>query len=240
MMNDAVRVFFDETPLKQKINEVAIRYFNAWKRQALIEFPQHDFTVDDHVIIATMQNSFIEGLATLNKEVYTEKKNRLPGFGVGFIEGFVRSNLNSLWLTEFIIKKSQHYRDFLILNALSSLLRMDQTTVKKLFQLYGSLDNRIDALSRLTSFTSPTVHFNFTNSFDSLKCYDNQLQDFQEVATKYLDDLIQAVYCSHFESTWDQHDFAPDLDFFFTFGEIKSLILHYEESHGQNYEPVRD
>lgn len=113
--------------------------FRYWTSEAKIIYPNHNFDIQDESdLITEFENTVKSACKALNKEKNKEKR-LIIGFDSGFVDGFIRSSLDTHWYFEFIYKKSDAYKEFLAIKAVKLYLEVNTKALNGIQKLYEHL-----------------------------------------------------------------------------------------------------
>lgn len=123
--------------VEEKIPLAAFGLFRYWLQQ--IDFANELVIKSEQLLIEDLRKAIQKALLSLKEEDLTFK---IWGWEVGFIIGFVKGNLHSHWYQEYVIKRSNTYKQFLGLRAIENYLEFDEVTKLKVNNLYDHLLNK--------------------------------------------------------------------------------------------------
>lgn len=122
--------------LEAKIQNKSFQMFRDWTDSAKTHYPDYDFTiVDETILVNDLSSSIQSAVNTLKKEDKASKRE-IPGFDIGFMWGFIQSNLNAHWVHEYIRKRSNDYKMLMTLKALQLYLDIDELSLIKIDEIY--------------------------------------------------------------------------------------------------------
>lgn len=125
--------------LQDKIQKAAFQMFRDWTMNAKLKLPELDFTIiDETILVNDLINSIKSGVNSLKKEE-RESKREMQGFDIGFICGFIYSNLNEHWIHEYIRKRSDEYKMLLTLKAIQLYLVFEDVALFKIDEIYKKM-----------------------------------------------------------------------------------------------------
>lgn len=132
----------DLTDVEYKLDKVAYKLFKIWVKNASSKYPDLDFTIkDESVLVIDLNNSIEFALKTLFNEEH--KKNReKKGFDIGFVLGFVKSNLNAHWFEVYITRRSEEYKQIIVLNSIKKYLNSNEIAKIHILDFYKELINQ--------------------------------------------------------------------------------------------------
>lgn len=206
--------------LKKKINKTVFQMFRDWTKNAKSKYPEIDFTIiDETILINDLTQSIKSAVKSLKKE---EKKSKreMPEYDIGFIWGFICTNLNQHWVHEYIRKRSNDYKMLMTLKALQLYLDIEDITLIKIDELYRKMVEK-DVNFENIYFKPDVKQF---KDFDSdLKInLDNNRQNNISIS---LDNLIteKIVQIINEKDTL----FLPETEKYFSKDDVKLLILEF-------------
>ena len=107
-------IYIDLKCIKEDLSTIAFNLFKKWTKNATKKYPNNDFTiVDEGVLVNDLIDTIRSALISLAQS--DKSKKSIPGWSVGFVIGFISSNLNTCWVHEYIVKSSEKYKRLLIL-----------------------------------------------------------------------------------------------------------------------------
>ena len=125
------------SPILFKIRTIAVNVFSSWKSDAKVYGNASDETFND-VNEDTIVQDFTECLSLAISAIKNEDEEdrKINGWSYGFICGFIKSNLNITWTSDYIIKKTEEYRDMMMLNATSKFFEVNPQSIKNVHAIY--------------------------------------------------------------------------------------------------------
>ena len=126
----------DITSINRKI---AFNLFREWTKNASTDHPNSDFTIIDETnLINDFRNALQSSIKNLVKEEKADRRKTL-GYDFGFIIGFIQGNLNKHWYNEYVLKRTDLYKGFVINKAICEYLKFDNITGIRINALYENL-----------------------------------------------------------------------------------------------------
>lgn len=122
--------------LQDKIKYISFQMFRDWSANAQIQFPDYDFTIIDETILVNNLSDSIKAAVNALREKEESLERMISGFDVGFVQGFIQSNLNGHWYHEYIRKRSNDYKTLMTLKALISYLDIEDVALIKINEIY--------------------------------------------------------------------------------------------------------
>lgn len=131
----------NDTDYKESLAIKAFQMFRDWTKNAQSHYPNLDFTiVDESVLVKDLTDTIRSAKASLTKEE-KEAKRAIPGYDIGFMLGFIQSNLHVHWVNEYVLKQSQEYKTFIALKAIQNFLRLNELACIRIQKIYEYLMN---------------------------------------------------------------------------------------------------
>lgn len=125
--------------IKNKIQKAAFQMFRDWTKNAKIKYTTLDFTIiDEGILVKDLTNSIKSAVNSLKKEEKEVKRNR-HGYDIGFMLGFINSNLNGHWVHEYIRKRNDDYKALMVLKALQLYLDIEDIALIKIDEIYKKI-----------------------------------------------------------------------------------------------------
>lgn len=125
--------------IRNKIQKVAFQMFRDWTKNAKLKHSKLDFTIiDETILVNDLTNCIISAVKTLKKEEKQEKRE-IPGYDIGFIWGFIYTNLNGRWFHEYIRKRNDDYKMLMTLKALQLYLDIEDIALIKIDEIYRKM-----------------------------------------------------------------------------------------------------
>jgi hypothetical protein len=199
-----------------KINKVSSEIFSEWwnLNQKKHQLP-HPFEVDSKKLATDIQRSFAKALESL-----LEKTMHDEAFSIGYIEGFVSSNINVGWCYEYICSNNEAYKKIFFLKALVEHLKFDALLSQKLIKCYHYMTTQKTGIID-TIKSEKIVNL---NDF-KLNKEKNQNKNLQIEMNSYFESLMLEKHHTIFDEIYSKME-PPKINDFFTNQEIKQLIEH--------------
>lgn len=122
-----------------KIQNISFQMFRDWTANAKIQYPDYDFTIIDETILVNDLTDCIHSAVNSLRDEERASKRKIPGFDIGFIWGFIHSNLNGHWVHEYIRKRSNDYKMLMTLKALQLYLDIEDISLMKIDEFYKKM-----------------------------------------------------------------------------------------------------
>ena len=91
--------------------KIAFDLFRIWTKNAIVDYPDNDFTIIDETnLVNDLTNALNSSVRKLVKKEKIENR-KILGYDFGFVIGFIQGYLNKHWFNEYIIKRTDLYRD---------------------------------------------------------------------------------------------------------------------------------
>jgi hypothetical protein len=148
--------------MQKLIQRTAFAMFRDWSKKASLYFPEMDFTIiDETELVNALQNSINSAVRSLFAPEHNEDR-KIQGWPVGFIYGFIQSNLGGIWYHEYVVKQTETYRNFIAIKAILEYLKVDTDLGIRFDSLYKELfkDANLDNLE-----LSPKIDVDFLSRF---------------------------------------------------------------------------
>ncbi|MFH1005643.1 MAG: hypothetical protein V1781_09180 [Bacteroidota bacterium] len=124
--------------IKLKIKNISFQMFRDWTKNAIKKYPDYDFTIiDESILLNDLIQTIKSAVKSLKEEEVLNRKKQ--DYDVGFIRGFIHGNLNLHWYHEYIRKRSQDYKDLMILKAIQLYFDMEEISTIKIENLYKKI-----------------------------------------------------------------------------------------------------
>ena len=122
--------------LQIKIQNKSFQMFRDWTANAKMQYPDYDFTIINETNLVNDLSSCLQSSVNALKKEEKASKREIPGYDIGFVWGFIQSNLNGRWVHEYIRKRSNDYKMFMTLKALQIYLDIDDIALIKTDEIY--------------------------------------------------------------------------------------------------------
>lgn len=204
------------SPLMFKMKSIAQQFFSLWKEGVAKKYSNFLFQADLEIMAEDMLASFAKGLCCLFKEK-NKKSRRIPGWSIGYIFGFVSSDLCTHWCHRYIYSETDEYKRLMFIKAVILYLDFDHVICKKLENLYKYLVHiRTDIAEKKDTQQEKIVfleHFKLKNNHEK----------FQKLIISYLESVLIEKHHIIFDEILEKCEY-PELELFFTQEEIANLI----------------
>ncbi|MCE3230208.1 MAG: hypothetical protein K0R76_472 [Alphaproteobacteria bacterium] len=217
--------FIEKSPLVFKIKKVAPEIFAIWKKHMQKQHPAYQCNADPNTLVQDIKDSFNSALESLFKDSRKDKRNT-PGWAIGFILGFVPSNLATHWLYEYIYNQTEEYKELMALKATILYLDFDQTTISKIEKIHKYLiDNKAYIHKDCESVDKNVISI---NKFMKNKEKQHANKNFSNLLIKYLEKIMLEKH-EHIFNKISENNYFPKIDQFFSDNEISDLIKNFQE-----------
>lgn len=206
--------------LKNKIQNTAFQMFRDWTRNAQEVYTELDFTIiDETILVNDLMNSIQSAVKSLKAE---DKNNRreMLGYDIGFVQGFIYSNLNEHWVHEYIRKRSDDYKMLITLKSLQLYLDIDEILLIKIDEIYKQMfiqDVNFDNI-----YFKPDkknfIDFNSNLDIDVNINRDNNISI--SLQNLIIEKIIKII-------NKDEGYFLPEVKNYFTEKDITTFILEF-------------
>ncbi len=212
--------------MENKTKKIAFDLFRMWIKNAIIDYPSDDFTIIDETnLIDDLKDTLNSAVRSLLKEEKTEKR-KITGYDFGFIVGFIQGNLNKHWFNEYIIKRTDLYKGFIINKAIIEYLKFDNLTGIRVNTIY---ENLLKEELNLNTFDFSISELEIKKyDIDKVKSINDYVNDNNSVIT-YLDNRIKEQVVEIVEIK--EPDYLPKIDHIIKNEYIIELIKNYENKN---------
>lgn len=131
--------------IKNVLQEIAFEMFRDFTKSVNEKHPEIKTSIINETKIVNDLISTIKAAKKKLKEKYQDKLE-IERFQVGFMLGFIRSNLNTKWVYEYVIKQSNEYKEFLVIKALQIFFKdniLDRIKVDEIYKNLLASDNNL-------------------------------------------------------------------------------------------------
>ena len=140
---------------KEILAQKAYNMFRDWAINVKIKYPELNLMISDETLLVNNLTTSIKKAreSLLKKENLV--KMELPGYDIGFMLGFIGSNLNTRWHYEYIIKQSKDYKEFIAIKAIKLYLEFASLANIRITNLYKHLlamDSNIEDINPFISY----------------------------------------------------------------------------------------
>ena len=120
----------------QIIQHAAFEMFRDWTKIASAMYPNRDFSIiDETELVEDTKETIAAALKSLFSSKYNEERED-PNWCIGFIRGFIQSNLGSKWFHNYYQKQTDNYRNMIAIKSIQEYLRVDIDLNWKLDAIY--------------------------------------------------------------------------------------------------------
>ena len=204
-----------QTEMKNEIQEIAFEMFRDFTKSVIDKHPEINICISDETKIVNDLKSTIELAQRILKEEY-KTELEIEKFHFEFMLGFVRSNLNTKWVYEYVIKQSNEYKEFLVIKALQIFFKdnlLDRIRLdEKYKELLASDNNLIDFEAKISKIEIGN------NELDELSQPTNESQLLQT-----LENYVNR-YISVYMTKEDNQKYVWPLVKYFNTKGIKQLV----------------
>ena len=205
---------------------IAFDLFRIWTKKAIVDYPNNDFTIIDETnLVNDLKNTLSSAVKSLVKEEKTEQRKVL-GYDFGFIIGFIQGNLNKHWFNEYMIKRTDLYKGFIINKAIIEYLKSDNLTGIRVKSIYENLLKEELNLNTY-DFSISEQEIN-KYEIDKVKSKNNYDNDSNSVII-YLENRIKEQIVDIVEI--NEPDYLSKIDYLFKNEYITELIKNYENKN---------
>ena len=155
--------------IKNELQKISFEIFRDFVKSVIEKHPELKINISDESKIFNDLVSTIKVAQKRLKEKY-HNDSEIEEVQVAFMLGFIRSNLNTKWVYQYIIQQSNEYKEFLVIKALHIFFE-------------GNLLNQIHV---------ENIYKNLLLSGNNLLDIDNSLIKI-EIGNKELDELNQPI-----------------------------------------------
>jgi len=208
--------------IEAKIEKVAFDLFRCWVKKIAISHPDLDFTIKDESRLSKdLKNTIEKSLHSLyeNEGQRLSKTNIFQrNWNTGFIFGFIQSNLNGLWFHEYVIKRSDEYKQIIVLSALQKYIQYDETAKFRILHIYREL---LEEDINIRDYDDMVRNFEFDITDLSISSTNAEQDDSENISTCIEKIRIAMI----FRLVSQQNELlVPRIDGFFTVNQIEKLI----------------
>jgi hypothetical protein len=206
--------------------KIAFDLFRIWTKQAIIDYPNNDFTIIDETnLVYDLKNTLSSAVRCLVKEEKAEQR-KILGYDFGFIIGFIQGNLNKHWFNEYIIKRTDLYKGFVINKAIIEYLKFDNLTRIRVKSIYENiLEEELNLNIYDFSISENEIQ---KYEIDKIKSNNDYINDSNSVII-YLENRIKEQIVEIVEIS--EPDYLSKIDYLFTNEYITELIMSYENKN---------
>ncbi len=183
--NEKVEDLFFDTPLIFKIKNAARDFFDSWRQNAKLNYPDHEFFADDIEIEANMKQSFYDGVSSLFREE-NQYKRIIPGWSIGYVLGYVQSNLDTRWCHEYIFTKTEEFKELLLLKAIRNYFELELSSIEKVFMIFSYFRDQIECTDDVIYKSENVIFLKEYDKFNNI-----EIDEFKTFTLKYLVSIHQ-------------------------------------------------
>ena len=198
------------------LSEKAFNMFRDWVKNASEKYPGYVFNVlDESLLVSDLTNTIKTAINCLKK---SENINRsIEGYEIGYMLGFIQSNLNVNWGLEYILKQSEIFKNFMALKAISSYLESEPLALIQINEIYKHL------VLEDSNIFGPNINI----EKQLFGAYKTNLLFKNETANTQI--ALGNVIKSHLTQFLAEKtgDFLPETENYFTTAEIEKLLTTF-------------
>ena len=208
--------------MKKIVRKIAFELFREWTKKALAKYSHNDFTIiDETCLIEDMEESLNNAISSLLKKERAEERTT-PGYDYGFVLGFIQGNLNSYWYNEYIVRRTDVYKGYVINKAFFEYLKFNDIERVRITALYEWL---LKKGLNLESIDVGIDKKQFTKyGLDDIEPGDISA-DSNNAVLVYLENRINEQIIEIVEMS--DSNFLPDLENYFSEAMIMQMIDEY-------------
>jgi hypothetical protein len=205
---------------KKLIQAKAFELFREWRKRVVAEKPELDFTIKDETVLV---EDLYESIRSARKALIEEEKRQkrvIKGYDIGFMYGFISSNLGTGWEWEYIIKQSKEYKEVIAYKAIKAFFGINEIAQIEVSDLYRQLlleDLNIDNLDTLV----------IAQKIENPKINDIIASNTQPYTNEILQALDNKIteFINHYLKRKTKY-FLHDIENHFSHTEIEYIIEH--------------
>lgn len=134
-------------PIQDKIDKIALTLFKKWRENASKKYGNYNFEIiDEKVIIKNFEEDFKKAILNmLTNDSFLRGTYSYKSY-VEHIWGYIQGALNTIWVHEYIAKRTDDYKKFSAIKAIKDYLKLDKVKkyqLNKLYRAYLVLDSNI-------------------------------------------------------------------------------------------------
>lgn len=205
--------------IEHKIEKTAFQLFRVWTKRALRHYPDLNFVIkDEKILVDDLKDSIISSLEALYKSDKFDDLHRAISWDVGFVLGFMQGKLDTHWFHEYIEKRSEEYKQIMILTAIKRFFAIEELPNIRLLHLYRRLIKE-DINLREFDINIPEINIDIRN-YD----IENSKENIDDL--NLLDSCIEKIRVEKIFkfANRDKPNFLPEFDKYFTQKQIQKLI----------------
>ena len=212
-------IYIDLKCIKEDLSTIAFNLFKKWTKNATKKYPNNDFTiVDERILVNDLIDTIRSALISL--AMSDKSKKSIPDWSIGFLIGFISSNLNTHWVYEYIVKPSQKYKRLLILKIIRDFFNLKDAYILSQLSAIFQQEMLEDVNLKNLNLGIEKKDLNLKNlKFKTTgKCEENEKEIIQS-----LNNMINETAESLIETNND-NNFIDNIDELFNDDVIKILI----------------
>lgn len=190
---------------KSIIKIKAFSLFRTWSKR--VELNQSNMKIaifDEMILVNNLTEAIQNALIALMDDNKKEKRQK-NGFDIGFVSGFIRSQLNTTWYYEYILKQTDEYKQFIAFKALKIYIEFDKLSEIRISAIYKNLiENDNNLLERNQDIEHKSILNEKLNKLadipqvEILKAINNQINSYiNNYLTRSSPDYLESI-SSHF------------------------------------------
>jgi len=126
---------------KLTIASKAFEMFRDWSSIVKHYHPEISFCIiDETVLVNDLIDVITSAKKTLNSGKYIEDR-KIVGFDIGFMLGYIGSQLNVIWETNYLYKNLPQYKELMMLKAIQLYFLTDTVNPNNIDKIYRELIN---------------------------------------------------------------------------------------------------
>lgn len=132
-------MYINTSSIKNNLQTTSFNLFRKWIENAKKSYTSYDLRISDEgILVNDLKSTIKSSLICLFKREY-EDKRLIPGWSIGFIYGYIQSNLNLHWYHEYILKQSDDYKQTISLQAIRNYLESEELVKIQIHHIYKDL-----------------------------------------------------------------------------------------------------
>jgi len=190
---------------KSIIKIKAFSLFRTWSKR--VELNQSNMKIaifDEMILVNNLTEAIQNALIALMDDNKKEKRQK-NGFDIGFVSGFICSQLNTTWYYEYILKQTDEYKQFIAFKALKIYIEFDKLSEIRISAIYKNLiENDNNLLERNQDIEHKSILNEKLNKLadipqvEILKAINNQINSYiNNYLTRSSPDYLESI-SSHF------------------------------------------
>ena len=206
----------------ENIRGIAFELFDNWKYRVNQVYPERQIQIlDEGQLVIDLNNSIIGALRALMKEEKQTKREN-SGYDYGFFLGFVQGNLNVQWVSEYLTKSTEVYKELMMFKAMYEYLKLDDLSLIKINAIYEE-------------FMLSGSNFLFNDvTFEDMKIDKYRINEILNTSKnkmhteRFLENNIKKRVLKIVE--FDKSNYLPELDRYFSRNAFNELIDSFESN----------